>query len=104
MQRQKGKKLWLIGFLSLAMLLSAGCSTAKKATSSPHIRYALAAEPESIDPRMSTSLSASTVQAQLFEGLTTLDEKNRPVAAAAEKWEISPDGLKYVFTLRAGLR
>ena len=104
MQRQKRNTLWLIGFLSLAILLVAGCSTAKKATSSTHIRYALAAEPESIDPRMSTSLSASTVQAQLFEGLTTLDEKNRPVAAAAEKWEMSPDGLKYVFTLRSGLR
>ena len=104
MQRQKRKAFWLIGFLSLTLLLATGCSTAKKATSSTHIRYALAAEPESIDPRMSTSLSASTVQAQLFEGLTTLDEKNRPVAAAAEKWEISSDGLKYVFTLRAGLR
>ena len=105
MQLTKAKKCWLIGLLGVMVLLAvAGCSTARKATVANHIRYALAAEPESIDPRMSTSLSASTVEAQLFEGLTTLDEKNRPVAAAAEKWEISPDGRKYVFTLRSGLK
>jgi oligopeptide transport system substrate-binding protein len=81
-----------------------GCSTSKKKAEGTHLRYALSAEPESIDPRMSTSLSAGTVQAQLFEGLTTLDENNRPVAAAAERWEVSPDGRKYVFYLRPGLK
>ena len=94
----------LIFILSLGAIFAGGCGSSKKAGGSSHIRYALSAEPETIDPRMSTSLSASTVQAQLFEGLTTLDEKNRPIAAAAEKWEVSPDGRKYVFTLRAGLK
>ncbi len=96
--------LWLMVFLSLTLILVSGCSSGKKTARPSHIRYALSAEPESIDPRMSTSLSASTVEAQLFEGLTTLNEQNRPVAAAAEKWEISPDGRKYVFTLRSGLK
>ena len=90
--------------LTGALLVTGGCATGKKASESKHIRHALSAEPESIDPRMSTSLPASTVEAQLFEGLTTLDENNRPVAAAAERWEISPDGRKYVFHLRAGLK
>jgi oligopeptide transport system substrate-binding protein len=85
LQLTKTKKCWLLGLLGvMALLAVAGCGTARKTTVANHIRYALAAEPESIDPRMSTSLSASTVEAQLFEGLTTLDEKNRPVAAAAE--------------------
>ena len=53
---------------------------------------------------MSTSLSASAVQAQLFEGLTALDAKNRPVAAAAERWEVSPDGRKIIFFLRNGIK
>ena len=80
-----------------------GCTT-KKSSDTGHIRYALGAEPESIDPRMSTSIMASTVQAQLFEGLTSLNAQNQPVPAAAERWEISPDGLKIVFTLRPGLK
>ena len=47
---------------------------------------------------------ASTVQAQIFEGLTTLDAQSRPVAAAAERWEVSPDGLRITFYLRPGLK
>ena len=94
----------LVLMLMAAVFAAGGCSTGKKSPEGRHIRYALSAEPESLDPRMSTSLSAATVQAQLFEGLTALDEKNRPVAAAAEKWEVSPDGRKYVFTLRPGLK
>ena len=97
-------KDWLIVILSIVVLVTGGCSSGKKIAESPHIRYALSAEPESIDPRMSTSLSAATVQAQLFEGLMTLNEQNRPVAAAAEKWEVSPDGRKIVFTLKKGLK
>jgi oligopeptide transport system substrate-binding protein len=84
--------------------LASGCTTGKNNAAPNYIRYALSAEPESIDPRMSTSLSASAVQAQLFEGLTTLDANNRPVAAAAERWEVSPDGRKITFTLRSGIR
>ena len=93
--------LVLLTGLSLGV---AGCGTGKKTSETRHIRHALSAEPESVDPRMSTSLPASTVQAQLFEGLTTLDHNNRPVPAAAERWEVSPDGLRYTFFLRPGLR
>ena len=89
--------------LAVSVLLAAGCTTGKKPVSN-HIRYALSAEPETIDPRMSTSLSASAVEAQLFEGLTTLDANNRPVAAAAERWDVSPDGRKITFILRAGIK
>lgn len=99
----------IIAVFLLCMLIgvsvaAGGCVTGKKAPASKHIRHALSAEPESIDPRMSTSLPASTVEAQLFEGLMTLDAANRPVAAAAERWEVSPDGRKYVFFLRTGLK
>ncbi|HWR28893.1 MAG TPA: peptide ABC transporter substrate-binding protein [Negativicutes bacterium] len=96
--------IFLVLLVGVSAVLAGGCGSGKKAVGSGHIRYALSAEPESIDPRMSTSLSASTVETQLFEGLTTLDEKNRPIAAAAEKWEVSPDGRKYTFTLRSGLK
>lgn len=100
---------YIIAFLTMFLVIGAafaagGCTTSKKTASSKHIRHALSAEPETIDPRMSTSLPASTVEAQLFEGLMTLDENNRPVVAAAERWEVSPDGKKYVFYLRAGLK
>jgi oligopeptide transport system substrate-binding protein len=93
----------LLCCLLVVAILAAGCTTGKKPVSN-HIRYALSAEPETIDPRMSTSLSASAVEAQLFEGLTTLDANNRPVSAAAERWDVSPDGRKITFILRAGIK
>ena len=104
MRIRQSSVVLLILLLATMTVAIGGCSTGKKTAASSHIRYALSAEPESIDPRMSTSLSAATVQAQLFEGLMTLDEKNLPVAAAAEKWEVSADGRTYIFTLRAGLK
>jgi oligopeptide transport system substrate-binding protein len=35
-----------------------------------------------------------------FEGLTTLNAKGIPVPAVAARWEISSDGLTYIFFLR----
>jgi oligopeptide transport system substrate-binding protein len=40
----------------------------------------------------------------VFEGLTRLDRRAAPVAAAAEAWRVSHDGLVYTFTLRPNLR
>lgn len=92
----------LVVCLILAVsLLAAGC-TAKSGPK--YLRYSVGTEPETLDPRKSTGIPESTVEAQLFEGLTTLDNRNSPVPAMAEKWEVSPDGLKYVFHLRPGVK
>ena len=85
----------------VAALLTAGCTS----KSGPkYLRYSVGTEPETLDPRKSTGIPEATVEAQLFEGLTTLDAKNLPVPAMAEKWEVSPDGLKYKFHLRPGVK
>ena len=62
------------------------------------------AEPGDLDPQISTAVTEGTIQMALFEGLTALDEKTgRAVPAAAERWEASPDGLRWTFHLRTGL-
>ncbi|MDR3564962.1 MAG: peptide ABC transporter substrate-binding protein [Negativicutes bacterium] len=86
-----------VGFLG-------GCSWFGSKSGPKYLRYAVGAEPETIDPRKSTSLAASTVEGQIFEGLTAMDGDNKIVPAAAERWEVSPDGLKYVFYLRPGAK
>ena len=64
-----------------------------------------AAEPADLDPHTSTVLSDQNLLMALFEGLTALDEKtSQPVAAAAERWEHSADGLTWTFHLRPGLK
>ena len=67
------------------------------------VRYALEQEPATLDPAKSTTLPESTVELQMFEGLTRLDDKSEPQAAAAQYWDISEDGLTYTFHLRPGM-
>ncbi len=63
------------------------------------------AEPEDLDPQVVTAYTDQNILLALFEGLTAVDERTSlPVAAAAQSWEASPDGLSWTFHLRAGLR
>jgi oligopeptide transport system substrate-binding protein len=64
-----------------------------------------AAEPADLDPQTSAVLNDQIILMALFEGLTVLDEQTTaPVPAAAEHWEVSPDGLVWTFHLRTGLQ
>lgn len=94
----------LLAVMVAATLILPGCSWFGAKKDAKHLRYAVAAEPETLDPRKSTSIPAGIVAAQLFEGLTALDAASSPVPAAAERWEISPDGLTYTFHLRKGAK
>ena len=63
------------------------------------------AEPADLDPHTATILSDQNILMALFEGLTALDEQTTtPVPAAAERWEVSADGLTWTFHLRPGLK
>lgn len=101
----KSRHIWI--YLTIAIICAvtlAGCNWFGAKPGPKYIRYAVGAEPETLDPRKSTSVAASTIQAQLFEGLTSIDADGNPVPAAAERWEISPDGTKYTFYLRPGAK
>jgi len=59
------------------------------------------AEPESLDPAIITGQPDMRVVKCRFEGLTRLDPREaRPAPALAERWEMSPDGIRYTFHLR----
>ena len=91
-------------FLALALIAAiltailAGCATAKPV--GKHLRYSVGSEPETLDPRKSTGSPEAIIEAQLFEGLTTLT----PAPGVAERWEVAADGLTYTFYLRANAR
>ena len=61
-------------------------------------------EPESLDPAIITGQPEGRLAAALFEGLAARDAQARVVPGAAERWEISKDGKRYVFHLRAEAR
>ncbi|MDR2419793.1 MAG: peptide ABC transporter substrate-binding protein [Puniceicoccales bacterium] len=58
-----------------------------------------------MDPQTVDGKPESNILLALFEGLTTPDpETAEPRPGIASSWRISPDGLRYTFDLREGLR
>lgn len=62
------------------------------------------AEPDSIDPAKIRGQPEGRVASGLFEGLTRNNEKGEVGPGMAERWEISPDGRRYTFHLRANAK
>jgi oligopeptide transport system substrate-binding protein len=60
----------------------------------------MSAEPPTFDPGQAQDSQANTALKLMYEGLVRMDESGKEIAAAAETWEISPDGLQYKFNLR----
>jgi oligopeptide transport system substrate-binding protein len=92
--------------ITMLVTLVAGCGRldSKSSGKDQVFRYALEAEPETLDPAKSVAIPESLVEVQMFEGLARLDAKDQPVPGVAEKWDVSPDGMKYVFYLRSNAK
>lgn len=58
------------------------------------------AEPSTLDPHRAEGVSAANVLRDLYEGLVTEAPDGTLEPGAAERWEISDDGLTYRFYLR----
>jgi oligopeptide transport system substrate-binding protein len=96
-----------IGILVSAVLGGGGCARHETAAEAARRARTLllgnGAEPQDLDPQICTAFTDYNVLIALFEGLTCIDEKtSQAVPGAAERWEVSPDGLVYTFHLRAG--
>ena len=81
--------------------------TADPTTAAPEtggtLRYALAANPSSIDPRFLADDEGTVVADAIFDSLVAWDgRRDAVVPAAASSWKVSDDGLTYTFSLREG--
>ncbi|HWQ21519.1 MAG TPA: peptide ABC transporter substrate-binding protein [Clostridia bacterium] len=92
------KVLSLLLVTALLFGAMAGVRTATAAT--VEIRWNNGAEPQTIDPALSTGIPEANTILQVFEGLTRLDKNNNPIPAVAKSWTISTDKKTYMFTLR----
>jgi peptide/nickel transport system substrate-binding protein len=61
--------------------------------------YALAGEPAHLNGAITTSLYEVNASASIFDTLVELDQELRPLPSLATSWKVSPDGLRYEFTL-----
>jgi oligopeptide transport system substrate-binding protein len=59
------------------------------------------AEPETLDPHLSTGVPEAHLQRDLFEGLVAEAADGKIIPGTAERWDLSPDGLTYTFYLRS---
>ncbi|MEY2881810.1 MAG: Periplasmic oligopeptide-binding protein precursor [Verrucomicrobiota bacterium] len=91
--------------LAFVVALAAGCAKRETpAAAGLRTRTLLVGnqnEPATLDPHLIDAFTDMNIAVALFEGLTVLDEATaQPLPAAAERWEISADGLVYTFHLR----
>lgn len=107
----------LLASLALTALAFAGCGErspsgesavgAPRGTEAPDaaaggeivFRRGNIAEPDTLDPHRSEETSAFHVLRDLYEGLTSETVRAEVAPGAAERWEVSDDGLRWTFHL-----
>ncbi len=87
----------LLFLLSLAAACSSGDESALAANT---LQRAIPTDPETLDQHKARSTQAAEVQRDLSEGLVGYSADGELVPAAATSWDVSDDGLTYVFQLR----
>ena len=93
----------LVRRASISLLACVALGAATLAAAAGVIRTGHPGEPDSLDPQIAVAAPALVVDNDLFEGLMTLDARGKPISGAAERYEISKDGLTWRFYLRPGL-
>lgn len=94
-------KVCLLALLSLLMSSAASAQTLAR---EQILRAGNGSEPATLDPHKAEGVSDANIQRDLYEGLTSVSPQGAVIPGAAERWEISPDGLEYIFHLRESAR
>lgn len=94
---------------ALALLCSVSCGPGKFSSQAQTgkagvFRYSIVTNPTTMDPHMAQDGDTLDLLQQVYEGLVGWDTNNRPVGYLAEKWDLSPDGKTYTFTLKSNAK
>jgi oligopeptide transport system substrate-binding protein len=91
-----------LGLIAVALIAGLGCGSRPGATEDGKVlRIGNRSEVQDLDPHLVTGVAEHRLLSALFEGLTNVDLKTgQAVPGVAASWEVSPDGLEYVFRLR----
>ena len=88
-------------FVVLCAVLLIGCHRAHQRADLVFIN---GTDPETLDPALVRGQSDIRLASELFEGLLRFNRSGMVEPGAASFWDISPDGLTYVFHLRPEVR
>lgn len=106
MKRNLKRHVKYIALMLSAVLLLAsfyGCgeqSPSANGSGKKIVRINTSAEPDSLDPWLSSASDTEAIFHNVFEGLCLYNEKGDLVPGLAESWEISADSTVYTFHLR----
>ncbi len=93
--------------LSVALAAAASfvvASAALPASAETVLKRGIGATIGTLDPQVNFLAYEGWIQDDMYEGLITAGADGEPTPGAAEKWDISDDGLTYTFHLRDGLK
>lgn len=101
MQNVNSCRTYLLMALTLSVLSAfVGCTGYSEEENARVFYYNESNGITSLDPAFSRDIEAMWVTNQLFDGLVELDSAMAVVPCIAKNWEISEDGLHYIFHLR----
>ena len=90
---------------ALAVLVAAGLASGAALAARSDITIGMVLEPTGLDPTSGNAAATDEVTyANIFEGLTRIDENGAVQPDLARSWDISDDGLTYTFHLRDGVK
>lgn len=94
----------LLSILS-CLLVWSGCNRNRSAVDQAYREHALhvgnGIEPSTLDPAINTGSAESAILGEIYEPLVERGPDGLSIIpAAAERWNVSPDGLTYTFHLR----
>lgn len=94
----------LLGAVAAIGLIVGGAMVAQPAAAETVLTRGIGSTIGTLDPQVNFLAYEGWIQDDMYEGLVDLDAQGQVVPGAAEKWEISDDGLTYTFHLRDGLK
>lgn len=90
----------VLKIICAAAVLFCSVSCAQKKASADVLRMNISSEPDSFMPWKSSAADTKAILYNIFEGLTMFDTSGAIQPCLAERYSVSPDGLKYVFNIR----
>lgn len=102
------KRSLFLAFVAAALILP-GCgkgnfSQEANKGKSNILRYAIPNKPTSLDPGKVRDGDTIDMIQQVYEGLITWSEDNKPVGLLAESWTTEQDGKVYIFKIKQGVK
>ncbi|TDL30797.1 ABC transporter substrate-binding protein [Jeotgalibacillus sp. S-D1] len=96
--------IWVISGCSSSGTSPEGTGSSSSASDKNSLKVAYQAQPDTLDPTVTTAEATAFPARLMYESLVTLNENYEVTAQLAESYEISEDGKTISFKLREGIK